>query len=248
MDAARNSFRFCFVALFFTTACFPEFELDDRQRHSMDSGVRDTQASESHRITVATYNVEDFDLGGKGEAQHAHVARFARASGVDVLVFQEMQHGTGSDDAELFTRALETISYAMPHHAVSTMSDGFNAIGVFSRLPLGDAAEVLPENTRTVYRFQVLIGQIPLWFYGCHLKSGTDAASRGKRKQEAMRLASFIIESHNLVAEHLDYFVARLGISLGDLKQPIGGRDTGKLAVELVAEVRRQYGHRRRRG
>jgi endonuclease/exonuclease/phosphatase family metal-dependent hydrolase len=58
-------------------------------------------------------------------------------------------------------------------------------------------SEILPENTRTVLRFRVDIDSRSVWFYGCHLKAGSDLASEERRRKEAERLAAYIVDHHD---------------------------------------------------
>jgi endonuclease/exonuclease/phosphatase family metal-dependent hydrolase len=154
-------------------------------------------------VTLATYNVENFDFGGTGEEQYAAVARFAATEAVDVLVLEEIQNDAAGDDEAAFTRALDDASYPMAYHSLSSMSDGFNAIGVWSRFPLSDVREILRENTRTVLRFGVQIDDDRLWCYGCHLKSGGDSLSRSRRREESARLEAYIAKNHDPASEHI---------------------------------------------
>jgi len=61
--------------------------------------------------------------------------------------------------------------------------------------------------------------------------------------QEAVQVVYSLLAPSDLPAEHPDYFVARFGMPLGDLGQPVGGRDARKLAVERVGEICGQGGN-----
>jgi endonuclease/exonuclease/phosphatase family metal-dependent hydrolase len=152
-------------------------------------------------VTIATFNVENLDRGGTAAPQYSAAARFAAAEEVEVLVLQEIQNDAAGDDESELGFALETLSYPLPYHAMSSMSDGFNAVGVWSRFPLSSVVEILPENTRTVLRFSIELENDRLWFYGCHLKSGDDATSSTTRSSEAARLEAHLVESHDPVSE-----------------------------------------------
>jgi hypothetical protein len=154
----------------------------------------------SVEITIAQYNVENFDLGGDADGQYGYIAQFAKDCGIDVIVVEETQSSDGDEAG--FTTALEDISYPMDFHSLSSMSDNFNSIGVWSRYPLESVSEILEENTRTIYRFSIDMGDDDqIWFYGCHLKSGTDTDSQDRRKTEAGRLETYILENHDPLSE-----------------------------------------------
>jgi len=159
----------------------------------------DADSGPAEEITVATYNVEDFDLGGAAGGQYANVAAFARDYGLGVLVVVEVQ----PDDEAAFANALTDVGYSMEYHSFSSMSDGFNAIGVWSRYPFLSIDELLTQNTRTVYGFEIKVGPKSehVWFYGCHLKSGSDAASLTKRQTEAQLIESYVLDNHDPVTE-----------------------------------------------
>ncbi len=201
MSRFQNTLRaipygFALLAAIAYASCMPELPSDDVVAfESADAG---TQA---RRLTIATYNVADFDADGTAPPQHSAVARFAATEGIDVLILEEIQSAASDDDVTAFTRALEVVSHPMPHRAVTAMSDGFNAIGVWSRFPLIDVDEILEENTRTVLRFGVDAGGTPLRFFGCHLKSGDDPASRSARLREAARLEAYLTAHHDPARE-----------------------------------------------
>lgn len=193
----------CLALSMVLTACFSDIDMSGVSRLPPDSGLDPPETSEGTTVTLATFNVEDFDLGGDGSPQHLPVARFAQSYGVDILVLQEIQHGGPDDDAETFSRALESLDYPMPYQALTPMSDGHNAVGLWSRFPVDAAEALLPENTRTVLRARVTVGQSPVWIYGCHLKAGTAPEDVARRTAEASRLAALLLDAHDPAATPL---------------------------------------------
>jgi endonuclease/exonuclease/phosphatase family metal-dependent hydrolase len=174
--------------------CFPNWDLDNKEPGlPEDDAGRDN--SEKDIITIASYNVEDFDLGQESEGQYDHIAAFAADNAVDILVFVETQKDANGDDELLFSAALEDALYSMPYRGFSSMSDGFNASAVWSRFPLSDLEEILLENTRSVFRFTARISGEEAVFLACHLKSGDDTESAGTRQNEARRIESYIVDN-----------------------------------------------------
>ena len=183
------------IAVFlFTSACFPEVDFDSSSSGTPDAGETDALTE----VTVATFNVENFDLGGDAEGQYDRVAAFAAGYGVDILVLEEVQQDGSGDDETLFSEALAAAEYEMPYVGFSSMSDGFNALAVWSRYPLSGFEEILPANTRTAIRFEADVEKTVFHFVGCHLKSGDDAEAVALRLEEATRTAAYIDEAFDL--------------------------------------------------
>jgi len=149
-------------------------------------------------LTVATYNVENFDLGGEQAPQYGNIAAFVKNEGVEVLLVNEMQ--TNDGDIAGFTEALKALDYAMPYFGSTLMSDGYNAIAAWSRYPLSGQSEVLgTDGPRTILRFKVTAGNRDIWFYGCHLKSGPDLSSFNRRVDQSAALEQYVKVNHDPV-------------------------------------------------
>lgn len=164
-------------------------------------------------LTIATYNVEDFTKGVDipGGSYYAAIAAIVATNEVGVLCLNEVQDNDG-DEAN-FTAALNAAGWPMPYHGFTSMSDGYNANGYCSRFPVSSVSEILPPytyNTRTIQRYKVTMpsGAV-IWFYGCHLKSLTNATAQEKRESESLNLANYIRSNHN---PDTDYIVI-----LGDM-------------------------------
>ena len=195
------------VSLFGLFGCFENWDLG-----TLDTGYVDPDAGDappSTAFTVATYNVENFDLGGDADGQYANVAAFAAEAELDVLVLQEVQQDANGDDIMLFIQALGDAGYSMPYFESSSESDGFNALAVWSRIPIWDFEEIARQNTRTAIRFAVGYSGPDVTLIACHLKSGEDPTSAAKRTQEARVLAAYIMDHLNRIGETL--------ILLGDM-------------------------------
>jgi endonuclease/exonuclease/phosphatase family metal-dependent hydrolase len=171
--------------------CFSNVETGgDRYQHFDAGDVVSDKAS--FEVTLATFNVQDFDLGGTSKFQYDHVAEFVKEYLLDILVLEEIQQDTSGDDVAEFTKALDNISYNMPFRFITSRSDGFNSIGVWSRFPLISKKEILSENTRTSFRFSINIKDENLLFLASHLKSGDDKDNVERRLAEAARIASYL--------------------------------------------------------
>ena len=194
------------LALF---GCFPDVDFDSSGSGTRDAGETVEETDAHLEVTLATFNVENFDLGGEAEGQYDHVAAFAAEFRVDILVLEEVQKDGSFDDEALFSEALAAAGYEMPYVAFSTMSDGFNALAVWSRYPLSGFEEILPANTRTAIRFEADADKAVLSFVGCHLKSGADGEAFALRREEATRIAAYIDESFDLSTDAV--------VLLGDL-------------------------------
>lgn len=179
--------RIVLLLLSVLSGCFSDWELG-----RAESLPETPDAGASVAVTIATYNVEKFDLGGDAKGQYAHVAAFAADAAVDILVLEEVQKDANGDDEVEFSAALDEQMYPMPYVGFSSMSDGFNALAVWSRFPLSDLEEILPLNTRSVYRFASEINGTRVLFFACHLKSGSDEDAFETRRAEAERLARYI--------------------------------------------------------
>lgn len=187
--------------------CFPDW--DTQLEGSKDADTEDRNSDEPTTVTVCAYNVENFDLGGDADGQYDRIAEFVADRDVDILAVEEIQNNADGDDASLFGEALENASHPMPYSGMSAMSDGFNALGVWSRFPLSDMAEILSENTRTVYRFTADIDGASIVFFVCHLKSGSDEKSLAKRTTEASRIEQHIVRKYDPASQNI--------ILLGDM-------------------------------
>lgn len=181
-------------------------------------------------IRIATYNVEGLDLGGEAVSQADHVARFVADAQLDVLVVQEIQAEGADADVTSLSTALSLAGLDLDHRFVTAQSDGYNAIGVWSRHAINEADAVLDDNTRTVARVHIDTSSGPLWLYGVHLKSGGQADDQAVRRDEATRLAAWLRQHHTLA----DEFV----IVLGDLNTMTAAdwSDGGTLDLVTLAE------------
>ena len=185
-----------FFPVLFCSSCFSRLNSDDNLPVDGDFDASfDVEISNVRNVTIATFNVEKFDLGGEGKGQYNAVAEFARDFEIDVLVLQEIQNDSRGDDETIFSSVLETESYPMPYRAMTSMSDGFNAIGVWSRFSLSNSEEILRENTRTVLVVDVHVDEYVFRLFSCHLKAGGDLEETDQRMTEAARLESFILNS-----------------------------------------------------
>jgi endonuclease/exonuclease/phosphatase family metal-dependent hydrolase len=184
------------------SGCFPDWDLSGEEPLPSRSDAGDDGAQRKV-VTIASYNVEDFDLGQEAEGQYDHIAAFVADNKVDILAAVETQKDANGDDEQLFKVALEDISYSMPYRGFSSMSDGFNAFAVWSRFPLSDMEEILADNTRTVYRFAATVNGESVIFLACHLKSGDDAESSTRRQVEANRIESYIVDNFDPTEENI---------------------------------------------
>ncbi len=153
-------------------------------------------------VTIATYNVENFDLGGDEKAQYSYIAQFAMDENIEILVVQEMQ--TRDSDISGFSTALTNIGYPMVFQGNTSMSDGFNAIGVWSKYPIPVQENILNSaGPRSIYRFKVQVGVNEIWFYGCHLKSGAKKYAFEIRVEQAAKLEEYITNNHDLQNDNI---------------------------------------------
>jgi len=183
------------------------------------SSASSLSASASGAVyTIFTYNVEKFDKGVTGSAARPNgtttyfteIAMIMKTNVVDVVGLNEVSN-LNSGEADAFANALSTAGHAMPYYQFSSRSDGYNCNAYYSRYPVSNVSEIgmlgTTTNwggTRTVYRYKVTFpGNNEVWFYGCHLKSGTDSASAGRRRDEATGLGNFIRAHHDINTEYI---------------------------------------------
>ncbi len=171
--------------LSFPPGCAPD---ECQFQQDPDSGI-----DSPFEIKLATYNVNDFDLDGTADSQADHVARFVAEMGIDVIVLEEVQ----TEDQSEFSAALEAVDYAMDFVAVSSMSDGYNAIGVWSRYPIS-TEEILTGHVRRVLRVDAQVSDVStVSLYGCHLKSGTGFDDLEERINQARELEVYLKKNHD---------------------------------------------------
>jgi len=177
--------------------------------------------------TIMTYNVENFDKGGEiSGGTYSTIAATIKTNQADVLNLCEVQNNDG--DEASFASALTTAGWTMNHHAFSSMSDDYNSIGAFSRYSISDVSEILdPPGPRTIYRYKVTFASgSAVWFYGCHLKSGTQTAAEDLRVEQAQALANYLRANHNLDTDYI--------VLLGDMNTMNTGDWTTGRTVALL--------------
>ncbi|HPN82643.1 MAG TPA: endonuclease/exonuclease/phosphatase family protein, partial [Spirochaetota bacterium] len=154
--------------------------------------------------TIMTYNVEKFDKGGEiSGGTYSTIATIVKTNQADVINLCEVENNDG--DEASFATALTTTGWAMNYHSFSSMSDNYNSIGAFSRYSLSDVSEILdPPGPRTIYRYKVTFASgNAVWFYGCHLKSGTESSAQELRVEQAQALANYLRANHNLATDYI---------------------------------------------
>lgn len=161
-------------------------------------------------VTVMTWNVENFQNSGA----YTRIAEAVKANQAAVLVLCEMQ--TDDSDASSFESALSTAGYSFAWSRQSSMSDSYNAIGVWSRWEISNPSEILkgiytdPVSSqskwcpRAVYRFMINVNDSQqVWFYACHFKAGNDESAEQTRRAQAYALENYIKSIHQEAAEHI---------------------------------------------
>jgi len=177
--------------------------------------------------TIMTYNVEKFDKGGEiSGGTYDTIATIIKTNQADVLNLCEVENN-GGDEAN-FASALTTTGWTMNYHSFSSMSDDYNSIGTFSRYSISDVSEILdPPGPRSIYRYKVTFASgSAVWFYGCHLKSGTTLSDQNERIAQAQALANYIRANHNLVTDYI--------VLLGDMNTMNSGDWTSGNTVSLL--------------
>jgi endonuclease/exonuclease/phosphatase family metal-dependent hydrolase len=145
-----------------------------------------TKQDAGKAVTLATWNVEGFDLGGKAPAgTYSGIATALKDASVEVAALEEVQ----TDDIEKLKAALKDADCGMPYVACSSLSDRYNALAVASAYPILEAKEILSASPRTVFKVRLDVGK-GLTLFVCHLKSGTDSPT--KRIAQARALADYL--------------------------------------------------------
>ena len=154
---------------------------------------------EKDTLTIMTYNVEDFDTGGKDEsmAPYEGIAQLLKDEGVDVVCMQETQPGSATDqkyldgskgswgDVTFFNQSLKKVNYIMPYYGFNTAgSVRLDFVSYWSRYPVDSVSSVKPSDgaidpstgirynsSRPILRYRVKYKGHDIWFYGAHLKS-----------------------------------------------------------------------------
>jgi endonuclease/exonuclease/phosphatase family metal-dependent hydrolase len=183
-------------------------------------------------VTLATWNVEGLDLGG-GEPGGTYdgVALALKNASVEVVALEEVQ----ADDIPRLADALEGAGASLPYIASSSQSDGYNALAVASAYPLAEAVEILLPSTgswpRSVYKVRIEVGK-GLVLFVCHLKSGSDSSSTGKRIDQAAALGNYLRDAYgaSLSSETL--------VVLGDMNTMSGGDRSGSPSTLALLELR----------
>lgn len=166
---------------------------------SDDDGGTTGTAGTPYTITLMCWNIEKFDATGSFAAAASEV----KNQQADVLIVCEIQNNDG--DQTSFSTALSSTSWPMTYQYVSSMSDGFNSIGVFSRYPVTSATEILKSgHVRSIYKIVVSLSNgRSMTLYGGHLKSGSDPASFLARESQSQALANYIRSNHNTATDYV---------------------------------------------
>lgn len=183
---------------------------------------------EKDTLTIMTYNVEDMDKGTAvtDPGIHDSIARLIRDEGVDVVCFQEIQPGSGTDDkygdgsrssdgdVTLFNKALKSANYIMPYYGFNNNgSVRRDFVAYWSRYKVFDVSSVKPVDgaidpstgnryysSRPFLRYRINYHGKDIWFYGGHLKSnagGVIEQNAGSRRSQAFHLARYIMRNQN---------------------------------------------------
>jgi exonuclease III len=157
-------------------------------------------------VTVATYNVRDFD----NEDSYMHTADFIKRQNVDIIVFEEIQP---SDQIGLNKELMNNEIYMT---SIEFNYEQYNDhISVWSKYPVSQMESIIKGSYRDpitfekvfvpryIFRFKVLIDEHEIWFYGCHMKAGADDEDLKKRRAQAYALAEYIKNNHDEESENI---------------------------------------------
>lgn len=185
------------IALLFLTLTATSCSDDDSS-----SSASSSSAPASIKLTIASYNVEDFSYSGA----YATIANYVKTAQIDVIFLCETQlPGQDSDttgDEAPFAAALTAAGWSMPYHQFIE-ADNYNAIGIFSRYPISDVAPVVDgtfvdpvgktsiASVRPMMQTKVTLptGRA-VWFYGAHLRAMSSGLA--ERRAQAHAFEEFI--------------------------------------------------------
>ncbi|MBN1243254.1 MAG: endonuclease/exonuclease/phosphatase family protein [Spirochaetales bacterium] len=174
-------------------------------------------------VTVASYNAEDFDMGG-GPAKHAEIASMLKAKSVEVVILTETEASGLDNDVGLLQTELVEIGWPMQYVAVADSGYEDDAV-IVSKFPI-ESETVLSCTTGSengmrpgvLAKLKVQNGSgayVYLTVMGFHLKAMVDGLSI--RLEQARSLANYLRTTYEADLSNGYYIIA------GDLNTVAAG-------------------------